>query len=289
VRTLGVGSRRVRTGVGLALSAQGVVERAGDFDLVVVPGLNTPLIEEVEEVLARPEAVRAVRWLRRQHRCGAVVAGSCTGAFLLAEAGLLHGAPATTSWFLAEAFRERYPDVELQADRMVTCAGRVLCGGAALAQMDLMLAVVTRFCGPRLADLVARYLVLDRRPTQARYALTSHLAASTPEVSRAETFVRAHLGEPLRVGAIARAVGTSPRTLARRVARATGLSPLRFVQRLRVEQSVHLLETTDAPFDEVARQVGYAEPAALRRVLRRETGQTARSLRARQAPLGLAR
>jgi len=86
---------------------------------------------------------------------------------------------------------------------------------------------------------------------------------------------------PLRIPAVARAAGTSPRTLARKLARATGLSPLRFVQRLRAEHAVHLLETTDAPFDEVARQVGYAEPAALRRVLRREIGQTARNIRAR--------
>lgn len=283
---LGVDGRTVRTGAGIELRAGGTLKRARGFDLVIVPGLHAPSPAELGQTLVRPDVRCAIAWLAAEHGRGATVAGSCVASFLLAEAGLLEGRPATTSWWLAGEFRARYPHVDLQVDQMVTTDGRVLCAGAALAQMDLGLALVTRLAGPRIAARLARFLVLERRPSQARYAASALLASSSPDVSRAESWIRAHVAEPFRVEAVARAAGLSPRTMARRITRATGLSPLRFVQRIRAEQAVHLLETTPAPFDEVARRVGYADPSALRRVLRREVGTTARAIRSARAARG---
>jgi len=143
-----------------------------------------------------------------------------------------------------------------------------------------VLALVSRFAGPRIARLCIRYLALETHPTQARYMTIDSLAHDSPELRRAEAWIRIHLGEPFTMADVAKAARTSARTLARRLQQATGTTPMRFVQRLRVEQAARLLETTDLSFAEIAHRVGYAEPAALRRVMKRELGEGPRGLRA---------
>lgn len=251
------------------------------YELVFVPGLNLPLPGELAPRLAQPDIPLATRWLARQHAGGARIAGTCVGTFLLAEAGLLDGKRATTSWWLVGEFARRYPTVHLEADQMVTRSGRVWCGGAALAQMDVVLAVVAELAGPSVAHLVARYLLIERRPTQARYALASHLAVRHEDVEAAEVWIRRHLAVPFGIDALAKGVGVSPRTLARRIHLAVGVSPLRFVQRVRVEQAMHLLETTRLSVEEIAERIGYQNVSTLRRLMRRETGTSPRELRRR--------
>jgi transcriptional regulator GlxA family with amidase domain len=109
------------------------------------------------------------------------------------------------------------------------------------------------------------------------------LAAADERIARADAFARKRLADDIKVDDLAAAAGLSPRTFARRVARAPGLSPVRFLQRLRVERAMELLETSRLPFDEIARQVGYAEPSTLRRLIRRNGGERPRALRPRAA------
>jgi transcriptional regulator GlxA family with amidase domain len=199
---------------------------------------------------------------------------------VVAESGLLDGREATTSWWLASLFRQRYPRVELRDHAVVVSGGRsVVTAGAALSQIDLMLWLVRKVCGPEVANLCARYLVAGERPSQARYALLSHVAHESEEVLLAERFARRNLHRNIAIGELARAARVSARTLTRRMHEALGIAPLQFVQRLKIEQAAYLLGTTKLAFDEVAHRVGYADPGALRRLLRRELGATARGLR----------
>jgi transcriptional regulator GlxA family with amidase domain len=122
-------------------------------------------------------------------------------------------------------------------------------------------------------------MLLESRPSQARYMAISFMASADERISRAERWVRARLDEGFPMHKMADAAGLGARTFARRLHRATGLSPVRFVQRLRVERAIELLETTRLTFDEVARQVGYADPSTLRRLLRREGAASAREIR----------
>ena len=238
-------------------------------------------LESLFAFLDTTEARTAGRWLRQVRQRGATLAAGCTATFLLAEAGLLDGLQATTSWWAADAFRARYPAVDLQPHMMLTRHDRIVCAGAAMAHMDLSLWVVSAVYGPAVATRVARRLLLDERASQARYMAASHLAHTQPDIVRAEAWIRAHLSQPIRIEDIAAAVALSPRTLARRFVETTGGAPLQFVQRLRVEHAVHLLETSDLPFDEIAARVGYGEPAGLRRILRRETGCSPSDFRGR--------
>ena len=282
VETATVGGRPVTTAGGLRVSPQASLRRAEDAELVLVPGFSLPESESLEavlEYLRRRESRSAMAWLRRVRQRGGAVAAGCTATFLLAEAGLLDGLQATTSWWLATDFRQRYPAVDLQSHMMVTHQNGITCAGAALAHTDLALRVLSEIGGPAASDHVARHLLLDERISQANYMASDHLSRRQPEVLKAEAWVRANIGRPLRIAELAAAVAVSPRTLARRFQESLGLSPLGFVQKLRVEHAIHLLESTDLPIDHIAGQVGYNEPASLRRVFLRETGRAPSAFR----------
>ncbi|NOU28216.1 MAG: helix-turn-helix domain-containing protein [Polyangiaceae bacterium] len=135
---------------------------------------------------------------------------------------------------------------------------------------DLALALVHRFAGTATERAVARYMVLEKHPTQARYMMAAHYAGCDPVVARAEAWIRSRMASPFTIADLARGLGTSARTLTRRLQHAVGLAPIRFVQRIRAEQAVHLLQTTTEQLDDIAQRVGYGDASTLRRILRRE-------------------
>ena len=241
------------------------------IELAIVPGLGTPSAGELATKLKSPMCRRAVDMLSRAHARGAMLAASCASTFLLAETGLLDGRRATTTWWFAPLFRQRYPDVELLTEQMVVADWPIATAGAAMAQMDLMLAVVGRFAGPRLAKACANYLLLDERRSQAPFMAITYLASQDPRMAKAEKWVRDNIARDFAIEELADAVALAPRTFARRVSATCGISPIQFVQRIRLETARLLLETTRLPVDEIARQVGYAEPSTLRRLIRRDT------------------
>ena len=240
-------------------------------DLVIVPGLGSASADELDEKLKSPACRHARAMLADAFEAGATLAASCASTFLLAEAGLLAGRRATTTWWLAPLFRRRYPDVDLVTDQMVVADWPIATGGAAMAQMDLMLAVVGKFAGPRLARACANYLLLDERRSQAPFMAITYLAGQDPRIAKAESWVRRNIARDFAIEELARAVALTPRTFARRIAAICAITPIQFVQRLRIETARALLETTRLPVEEIARRVGYAEPSTLRRLIRRDT------------------
>ena len=259
--------------VDAALSLRGLVKG----DVWVLPGLGAATATQVSALVGRPDIQRGAELVARASTRGALVAASCSATFVLAHTGVLDGKQATTTWWLGSTFAKLHPRVTLRADRMVVASRGVLTAGSAFAHADLMLAILARTVGPSLAHLVARYLVLDERPSQSRYMVMDHLRSSDPALRELETFVNAHLDRQVTVDEMARATGTSARTLARRLELSLGTTPQHFARRLRMARAVHLLETTRASVDEVALRVGYADPAAFRRVFRREIGASPRA------------
>jgi transcriptional regulator GlxA family with amidase domain len=273
-----VGLRRdVRTHQGLRVPVVAAAT-AGRPDVVLVPALGCKTPATLTAALARPDVRDAGVALQKWAAAGAVIGAACTGTFVLASTGLLDGRSATTTWWLAPLFRERYAQVTLDDSRMVVPAGRLITAGAALAHLDLSLWMVRRR-SPALAGMTARYLVVEPRASQATYAIPDHLAHADPIVERFEAWARRNLGERFSLEAAARAVGTSERTLARRLAGVLGKTPLSYVQDLRVERAVHLLQTSDAGIDSIAAAVGYGDGVTLRTLLRRKTGRGIRELR----------
>lgn len=280
-RVVSLDGRAVRAGNGRRVAVDRAlrVRELRTGDVLVLPGLSATTEDAVARLLARGDVLRLLPILRAAHAKGVVIAASCSATFVLAAAGLLDGHDATTTWWLAAAFARRFPAVRLRGDRMLVQTGQVMTAGAAFAHADLMLAVLAQVASPSLARVAARYLLLDARPSQARYMLREHLRADDPAIRAVEAFVGANLERALPLAALARAAGTSPRTLARRFHAALGVTPLAFVQRLRVAQAAHLLDTTRDSVEAVAAQVGYGDPSAFRRVFRRHTGESPRGRR----------
>lgn len=265
VRIVGV-RRSVRTSQGLKVPLQVAGSRAPDC--VVVPAIGFKMPGPLEVALARPDVADAGALLRQWARRGSTMSAACIGTFILAESGLLEGQRATTTWWLAPMFRQRYPGVELDESDMIVKSGRFVTAGAALGHIDLALWLV-RSVSPQLASLTGKYLIVDSRPSQSAFALTDHLLHTDPLVERFEEWARGHLRDGFSLDAAAKSVGASKRTLARHLERVLGKTPLSYFQSLRVERAVHLLKTTNASVDQVAAKVGYADGATLRTLLRR--------------------
>ncbi|MGW1762451.1 GlxA family transcriptional regulator [Streptomyces mirabilis] len=276
INTVGFGEQ-IRSGAGHLVPVAPAAE-AKRAALLILPALAKRQPDELLDQVSG-SAMTGVRQLLADIRASDIpVASACTGTFLLAESGVLDGRRATTSWWLAPYFRTRYPAVTLDQTSMVTTSGGVTTAGAAFAHVDLALAII-RTTSPALADLVAQYLVIDERPSQAVYTIPSALAQSDPTIAAFELWVRTHIDEPVTITEAARALGVSERTLQRTVQRVLGTSPVRYIQDLRVERASHLLRTTDLPLEAIARQVGYEHANTLRVLLRRRTGHTTTALR----------
>jgi transcriptional regulator GlxA family with amidase domain len=272
-----VGVRKtVRTAQGLTVPVRPVARRAPDC--VVVPAIGFKMPDSLQRALARPDICAAAALLRRWADQGATMSAACIGTFVLAESGVLDHQHATTTWWLAPLFRTRYPSVRLDESHMLVKSGRVVTAGAALGHMDLALWLI-RQQSPRLADVTAKYLIVDSRPSQSAYALTDHLIHNDPLVERFERWARTRLAQGFSLDEAAKAVASSKRTLARRMHAVLGKSPLSYFQSLRVERAVHLLKTGNESVDQIAARVGYSDGVTLRTLLRRRLGRGIREIR----------
>jgi transcriptional regulator GlxA family with amidase domain len=277
VSSVGVRAR-VHTHHGFAVPVSEPPSRAPD--LALVPAIACKQPEQLLPALERPDVADAMDLLRRWQAKGTRIAAACTGTFVLGKAGLLDGKRATTTWWLGPTFRKEFPAVELEDKQMVVTDRGVITAGAALAHLDLVLALI-RDRSPNLASLVARHLVLDDRASQAAFVASDHVAYDDELVKRFETWLRRRIGEPFELAKAARAIGASERTLQRRVRTVLGKRPIELVQEIRLERAVHLLRTTKDSVDEIAQSVGYEDGSTLRTLLRRRLGTGVRQLRTR--------
>jgi transcriptional regulator GlxA family with amidase domain len=273
------GPRRVHTSTGLDVEVGG--PPAQDPHLVLVPGVmhSSPgdLAERLREL--QPE----IEWLRALHARGVRIAASCSGTFLLAATGLLDGRRATTSWWLAAAFRQRFPRVQLEADRMLVEDAELATTGAATAVYSLVLRLIGEFAGEQLAQQTARMLNLDAdRQSQAPYvteALVQRPRSSLTE--RLEKAIHKNLAGAISVAGLADQLGTSERSLLRHFRAHYGQSPLARIQQLRVERAKALLETTHLSFDEIVERCGYSDVSSFRKLFKRATTLTPADYRER--------
>ncbi|WP_334149073.1 GlxA family transcriptional regulator [Hyphomicrobium sp.] len=252
-------------------------------DLIIVPAVGAKTPDAIARVLARDDAKEASAVLHAYRHAGATLAAARTGTFVLAESGLLDGLPATTSWWLTNAFRLRYPRVRMAENCTLLDAGSVITAGAALSHFDLALALVRRQ-RRALASETARYLSIENlRSTQAAFAMPDQVSHHDSIVERFESWAQDNLAAGFSLATAAKAVGTSPRTLARKLRGTLGKTPLEAFQEMRVERALQLLQMTHASVEEIAAEVGYADGVSLRLLLRRKLGRSIAELRKAEA------
>ncbi len=270
----------VRADPGVGLTGARALSEVRATDLVWVPaaGLDLETIVasgfDVDAAVARN--ARVIPWLQRQAARGAGIAGVCSGVALLAAAGLLEGRRATTHWALAEQFRRRFPKVDWRPEYLVTDAGGVYCGGGVNAASDLSLYLVEKLCGREVAAECAKAMLIELpRLWQVAFA---HLDLGPGQhgdevILRAQEWLHEHYDRrEVRLEALARRLGMSPRNFIRRFKEATGRTPLAYLQSLRIATAKRLLENGRGTIQEASAAVGYDDPMFFRSLFRRHTG-----------------
>jgi transcriptional regulator GlxA family with amidase domain len=255
-------------------AAMETVERA---DLVIVPAFDG-------DVLTQLEANRAcIRWVRRMYDGGADVASICTGAFVLAEAGLLDGKSATTHWNAQELFARRYPSVAVKPEPIVVDHGRVCTSGGATSFLTLTVYLVEKYCGGETARLTAKVFLIDiNKGPQTAYAIFSaQKGHSDAPILETQGMIERDPGKEWPVPELARAAAMSTRNFIRRFKAATGNTPSEYVQRVRVEAAKHALEAGREGVDEIAERAGYGDAGSFRKIFKRITGVTPTEYRKR--------
>ena len=221
--------------------------------------------------------------LKNWHGDGVILASACTGTFLLAEAGLLGDKTVTTHWRAAEHFRLRYPDIHLEADKILIDNGDIISAGGATAFIELCFHLIERFASQAIASAVSKLHVFDgRREQQAPYMMFSGFKSHKDErVKRAQEWMEQNYASQFSMDDVADRVGLGARTFKRRFKEATGENPIGYLQQVRIEAVKHLLETTMQAFNEIIWKVGYEDISSFRRLFKRATGCTMEQYRRR--------
>ena len=242
--------------------------QVGQTDLVLIPGFLFTLKE------ALPGFSAYGPWLRSQHTQGAVIASMCTGAFMLAESGLLKGLRATTHWAFAELFARRYPAVTLEEAQILCEENRLITSGGASAAMDLILHLIRRFGSAELAHTCSKYLLIDNvRSEQSVYAMWSlPKSHGDAEILRVQHWLEQHFAGPVLIDDLARRFGFGIRNFKRRFKEATGHTPIAYLQTLRLERAKQLLESTRMTLDSITYAVGYEDSNSFRRLFVQRVG-----------------
>ncbi|MGY2401739.1 GlxA family transcriptional regulator [Pseudomonas sp. SDO5271_S396] len=209
------------------------------------------------------------------------VTSTCTGAFHLAAAGLLEGRKATTHWYHAREFRQAYPNVKLEEDRIFTVDGPLWTSAGMTACIDLALALVEHDLGVEIAREVARKLVVYHRRAggQSQFSALLEIDPKSDRIQTALAYARRHLQDELSVERLAEVAHLSPRQFSRLFRTETGQSPAKAVERLRIEAARLLLESGDHSIDIIARETGFGDPERMRRAFLRAFGQPPQMMR----------
>ncbi len=215
-----------------------------------------------------------VTWLRRQHASGVVMVSVCAGAFLLGETGLLDRRTVTTHWTYAERFRARFPQAQLDVDRLVIDDGDIVTAGGAMAWTDLGLRLVDRFLGASAMIGTAQMLLIDPPGREQRYysAFAPPLGHGDAAVLRVQHWLQETGARDIALSSLAAQAQLEERTLLRRFQKATGMTTTEYSQRLRVGRARELLQFGTRSVEQIAWDVGYADPGAFRKVFTRVVG-----------------
>lgn len=268
VQIASLGGKPVRCINQLQLNSHIAIENVQQTDLLLIPTIGgVP-----EEVLGNNMAL--LPHIRKHFLNGADIASNCSGAFFLAEAGILHNRCATTHWGYAELFKSRYPQVNLQAHRLITHQDNIYCSGGGMAWFDLTLLLIERFCGHDIATTTAKAHVIDlSRGDQSAYAsLRTKKYHQDSDILKVQEWLEAHFAEKIHISEISKQVNLSQRTFIRRFKQATAHSPLSYLQGVRIEAAKKRLEVSGDSIERIVTQVGYDDLSSFTRLFKKHTG-----------------
>lgn len=267
----------VRAAQGLVLGDLAPLPAVAGSDLVLVPGIDSSTLDRLSHV--------PVDWLRSAEAAGATICAVCTGAFVLAHAGLLDGRQCATHWKTSRLLAERHPRVGVVENRLFVRDGAIVTSAGVTSGIDMALALVEERHGPLVTARVAREMVVyvrragDRDQTSVYLDHRTHLH---PGVHRAQDAVIAHPDRKLSIPELARIAGMSPRNLTRVFRRATGITPHAFAQKVRLEVARNLLGDPGRTLESISTECGFADARQLRRLFKHTFGTPPSAWRSEQ-------
>jgi len=239
-------------------------------DLIIIPSLNHNYYKAVEGNTA------VIEWIAQQYKNGAEVASVCTGAFLLASTGLLDGKSCSTHWAVAENFRHMFPKVDLQTDKLITDENGIYTNGGAYSFLNLLIYLVEKYYDRQTAIYCSKVFQIEMdRQSQSGFIIFKGQKQHGDEMVReAQTYIEQNLHEKISVEHLSAKFAIGRRNFDRRFIKATGNTPLEYLQRVKIESAKRAFETSRKTINEVMYDVGYADVKAFREVFRKITGMS---------------
>lgn len=251
-------------------------DSAGKLAAVIIP-------PTLEAPIAKQAAAPWLEWLTELHSTGVIVSSVCAGAFLLGETGLLSKRKATTHWGYVEDFEQRFPDVDLDVDRIIIEDGDIVTAGGAMAWTDLGLRMVDRFLGSQVMNETARALLIDpSRREQCYYsAFSPNLAHGDTAILKVQHWLQKTEAQDIDLSTLANCAQLEERTFLRRFHKATGMTSTEYCQRLHIGSAKDFLQFSLTPVEQIAWKVGYSDVSAFRKIFKRIVGLTPSEYRRR--------
>ena len=270
VQIASVGGVDIKCSNRLILQAHCDINDIQECDLLLIPTIG----DSINKVLKRNSEL--LPHLIRLADTNADIASNCSGAFFLAEAGLLDNKIATTHWGYANKFKADYPLVDLQENQFVTQSGNIFCAAGGSAFYDLALLLIERYCGREMSTQVAKTQIIDsKRGSQNSYTnVTLHKPHSDVLVKQVQEFIENNFEQSIQVSDLATMVNVTSRTLNRRFQSCIAMRPIEYIQAVRIEQAKRLLESGKVSIKSLAYQVGYNDISSFTRLFKRATELT---------------
>jgi transcriptional regulator GlxA family with amidase domain len=248
-----------------------VVNNKKQYDLVMVPAMHFDCIMETLE-----RETEMIKWIQRQYEKGADIASMCLGAFVSASTGLLNGKKATTHWMGATPFRQLFPKVKLEDDKVIIDEGRIYSSGGAFSFTSLIIYLIEKFCGRDMAFAAAKVFVIQvHDSSQHSFSIfDTQRNHEDYDIGKVQDYIEKNYEKSLTINGMSEQFNMSSRTFIRKFTATTGNTPLEYIQRVRVEAAKRLLEKGKLTVEQVCLETGYGDFGFFRNIFKRLTGLT---------------
>lgn len=274
-RLVSVQDRLVKSSSGHPFYCDKTIRDPEKYDLILIPSCDGDIIEIVAN------NTTLISWLQEQHQKEVHIASMCTGAFILAKTGLLEGKAATTHWAYMDLFHQLHPDVSLKVMENIVDNGTLICGGGGTSFIQLIMYLIEKYYGHELAVLCSKIMLadMDKMPQSSYSIFTGYKQHQDGSILKVQEYIEASYRESISIAAMADHAALSERTLNRRFKAVTGITPIDYIQKVRVEAAKKLLEESNRTVSAIMEAVGYNDLGNFRSVFQKQTGTTMKEYR----------
>jgi transcriptional regulator GlxA family with amidase domain len=273
IEFIGLSLKNVQLNLPVQFYCSKTISDEFDTDVVIIPPMSTDL-EDINALLSKNK--KLVSWIKRKYKKEAELISLCTGAYFLAESGLLDGMPATSHWAAMEDLHKRYPLIAFNDNQVVTHSKAIITGGGGFSSLNALLYFIEKNCGKEISVELSKYYALDYgRTTQSIFTVFSGKRQhNDDEIHKAQSYIENKFKTDISVEQIAKQVNMSKRNFIRRFKSATSLNPIEFIQRIKVEAAKKAFEAGETNIAAVTYSIGYNDLKTFRMVFKRITGST---------------